>query len=151
MGEDGGVIVDCAVYTDGKRRDGELPLEQALEAASEPDSFVWIGLHEPSHEEFEAVREEFGLHELAVEDAVNAHQRPKLEVYDGDLFVVLKTARYDDAAETVEFAELQLFIGAELRRHRAPRPGQRARRGAAAPSSTTSAGSAAGRWRCSTP
>ena len=105
------MIVDCAAYTDGHRRDGPLPLEQALEAASEPDSFVWIGLHEPSHEEFEAVREEFGLHELAVEDAVNAHQRPKLEVYDEDLFVVLKTARYDDVNETVEFAELQLFIG----------------------------------------
>ena len=87
------------------------PLELALEAASEPDSFVWIGLHEPSHEEFEAVREEFGLHELAVEDAISAHQRPKLEVYDGDLFVVLKTARYDDVAETVQFAELQLFVG----------------------------------------
>jgi magnesium transporter len=111
VGEDGRVIVDCAVYTDGKRRDGELPLEQALEAASEPESFVWIGLHEPSHQEFEAVREEFGLHELAVEDAISAHQRPKLEVYEGDLFVVLKTARYDDVAETVQFAELQLFIG----------------------------------------
>ena len=111
MSEDDGVIVDCAVYTDGKRRDGELPLEQSLEAASEPNSFVWIGLHEPSHEEFEAVRGEFGLHELAVEDAISAHQRPKLEVYDEDLFVVLKTARYDDVAETVQFAELQLFIG----------------------------------------
>ena len=106
-----GVIVDCAVYTDGQRHGGTLPLEEALEAANAPDSFVWIGLHEPSHEEFEAVREEFGLHELAVEDAVRAHQRPKLEVYDGDLFVVLKTARYDDRTESVEFAELQLFIG----------------------------------------
>jgi magnesium transporter len=106
------VIVDCAAYTDGKRRDGPLPLERALEAASEPDSFVWIGLHEPTHDEFEAVRHEFGLHELAVDDAVNAHQRPKLELYDDDLFVVLKTARYDDLHETVEFAELQLFIGA---------------------------------------
>jgi magnesium transporter len=111
VGEDELVIVDCAVYTDGKRRDGHLPLEQALEAASEPDSFVWIGLHEPSHEEFEAVREEFGLHDLAVEDAIAAHQRPKLELYDSDLFVVLKTARYDDQSETVEFAELQLFVG----------------------------------------
>lgn len=105
------MIIDCAVYTDGKRRDGELPLADALEAANEPDSFVWIGLHEPSHVEFEAVREEFGLHELAVEDAIAAHQRPKLEVYDGDLFVVLKTARYDDVREAVQFAELQLFIG----------------------------------------
>ena len=106
------MIVDCAVYTEGKRRDGKLPLIDALEASKEPDSFVWLGLHEPSHDEFEAVRGEFGLHELAVDDAVAAHQRPKLEVYDGDLFVVLKTARYDDRAETVEFAELQLFVGA---------------------------------------
>ncbi len=111
MRDDVGVIVDCAVYTDGKRRDGDLPLVDALEASKEPDSFVWVGLHEPSPEEFEAVREEFGLHELAVEDAIAAHQRPKLEVYDEDLFVVLKTARYDDNTETVEFAELQLFVG----------------------------------------
>ncbi len=111
MGDDEDVIVDCAVYTDGRRREGALPLEQALEAANEPDSFVWIGLHEPSPDEFDSVREEFDLHELAVEDAVAAHQRPKLEVYGGDLFVVLKTARYDDRSETVQFAELQLFVG----------------------------------------
>jgi magnesium transporter len=111
VGDDGAVIVDCAVYTKGLRRPGRLELADALEAASEPDSFVWIGLHEPEPQEFEAVRAEFGLHELAVEDAVNAHQRPKLEVYDDDLFVVLKTARYDDASESVEFAELQLFVG----------------------------------------
>lgn len=107
------MIVDCAVYTEGHRRPGDLPLEQALEAASEPDSFVWIGLHEPTPEEFSAVRIEFGLHDLAVEDAIRAHQRPKLEVYDEDLFVVLKTARYDDAREAVEFAELQLFVGSD--------------------------------------
>lgn len=106
------MIVDCAVYTNGVRRPGRLEVADALEAANEPDSFVWLGLHEPEAEEFAAVREEFGLHALAVEDAVNAHQRPKLEIYDEDLFVVLKTARYDDRSETVEFAELQLFIGA---------------------------------------
>jgi magnesium transporter len=106
------VIVDCAVYTRGVRREGVLELDAALDAASEPDSFVWIGLHEPSQEEFESVRAEFGLHDLAVEDALKAHQRPKLEVYDEDLFVVLKTARYVDATETVDFAELLLFIGA---------------------------------------
>jgi magnesium transporter len=72
---------------------------------------VWIGLHEPTPQEFEAVRLELGLHPLAVEDAIAAHQRPKLEVYDDDLFVVLKTAQYDDAAETVDLAEVQLFVG----------------------------------------
>jgi len=109
--KDDAVIVDCAVYTKGRRRTGDLPIELALEAATEPDSFVWIGLYEPTPEEFEQVRLELGLHELAVEDAIAAHQRPKLEVYDDDLFVVLRTARYLDASETVEFAEIQLFVG----------------------------------------
>ena len=105
------MIVDCAVYTHGERRPGRLEVMDALEAASEPDSFVWIGLYEPTPDEFEAVRVELGLHELAVEDAIAAHQRPKLEEYDDDLFVVLKTARYLDVGETVEYAEIQLFIG----------------------------------------
>jgi magnesium transporter len=105
------VIVDCAVYDHGKRRQGQLAIEEALEAASEPGSFTWIGLHQPTPSEFYAVRREFGLHELAVEDAVKAHQRPKLEVYGTDIFVVLKTARYIDVFETVEFAEIQLFVG----------------------------------------
>jgi len=105
------MIVDCAVYDDGVRRQGDLALEAALEASREPGAFVWIGLFEPTPSEFFAVRREFGLHELAVEDAVKAHQRPKLEVYGEDLFVVLKTARYVDVFETVEFAEIQLFVG----------------------------------------
>jgi magnesium transporter len=105
------VIVDCAVYDEGVRREGPLVLDEALEAASKPGSFTWIGLHQPTPSEFYAVRSEFGLHELAVEDAVKAHQRPKLEVYGTDIFVVLKTARYVDVYETVEFAEIQLFVG----------------------------------------
>jgi magnesium transporter len=105
------VIVDCAVYTNGRRRPGELAVMDALEAAAEPDSFVWIGLYEPTMEEFAAVRAELGLHDLAVEDAVSAHQRPKLEVYDEDLFVVLRTVQYDDDTEQLTFGEIQLFIG----------------------------------------
>jgi magnesium transporter len=105
------MIVDCAVYEKGRRRGGELSLEQAYEAGQAEGSFVWIGLREPTMQEFDAVAREFNLHELAVEDAVKAHQRPKLEVYDDDLFVVLKTARYDDLAEAVQFQELQVFIG----------------------------------------
>ena len=105
------MIVDCAVYTNGERRPGELRLEDALEAAGEPGSFAWIGLFEPTSEEFDAVRKEFVLHPLAVEDAIHAHQRPKVETYDNSLFVVLKTARYIDATESVEFAELQVFVG----------------------------------------
>jgi len=108
------VIIDCAVYTDGKRRPGALPIDLALDAASEKDSFVWIGLYEPTHDEFDKVCAEFGLHPLAVDDAVKAHQRPKVEVYGDSLFVVLKTARYVDETESVEFAELQVFVGANF-------------------------------------
>jgi len=107
------VIVDCAAYRKGVRKEGTLKVEDALEAArDDPDAFVWIGLYEPTPSEFFAVRREFDLHDLAVEDAVKAHQRPKLEIYGDDLFVVLKTARYVDVFETVEFAEIQLFVGA---------------------------------------
>jgi magnesium transporter len=106
------VIVDCAVYDHGVRRNGEQPLETALEASREPGSFVWIGLLEPTPSEFDAVRQEFALHDLAVEDAVKSHQRPKLEVYGDDLFIVLKTARYVEVFETVEFSEIQVFVGA---------------------------------------
>lgn len=103
------MIVDLAVYRDGKRAPGKLDLQEAFEAGREEGAFVWIGLYEPAEEEFAAVADEFMLHPLAVEDAVNAHQRPKLEVYGDSMFVVVKTARYVD--EVVEFAEIQLFIG----------------------------------------
>jgi magnesium transporter len=102
------VIVDCAVYEGGRRRDGELALEDAYEALG-PDSFVWIGLYEPSEEEFDSVRREFDLHELAVEDAIKAHQRPKLELYGDSLFLVLKTARWESG--DVELGEILLFVG----------------------------------------
>jgi magnesium transporter len=105
------VIVDCAVYEDGRRREGELALEDAYEAAHENRGFVWLGLFEPSEEEFESVRREFELHELAVEDAIEAHQRPKLEVYGDSLLVVLKTARWIGELETVEFGEILAYVG----------------------------------------
>ena len=105
------MIVDYAVYTQGKRRSGELALDDALETCREDDTFVWIGLHEPSPDEFDAVAAEFELHPLAVEDAIKAHQRSKLERYGEVLFLVFKTARYDDAAETIQFSEIQLFAG----------------------------------------
>ncbi|HWB72899.1 MAG TPA: magnesium/cobalt transporter CorA [Egibacteraceae bacterium] len=105
------MIVDCAVYEDGQRRPGRLELETAYEAGREDNAFVWIGLHEPSPQEFDSVRREFDLHELAVEDAIKAHQRPKLEVYGDSLFVVLKTVRYVDEEEAVEIGEIMLFVG----------------------------------------
>ena len=103
------MIVDCAVYREGRRAPGEIPLEQTFEESRSERSFAWIGLHEPSPEEFGAVSSEFGLHELAVEDAINAHQRPKLEVYGDSLFLVLKTARYED--ERLIFGEILVFMG----------------------------------------
>ena len=103
------MIVDCAVYREGRRAEGEIPLEQTFEESRYEGTFAWIGLHEPTPEEFDAVRREFGLHELAVEDAINAHQRPKLEVYGDSLFLVLKTARYED--EKLTFGEILVFMG----------------------------------------
>jgi magnesium transporter len=105
------VIVDCAIYEGGRRRDGRLELEHAYEACRLPDAFAWIGLYEPTEVEFESIRTEFQLHRLAVEDAIHAHQRPKLEVYDEMVFVVLKTARYVDSLEIVEFGEILIFLG----------------------------------------
>src|ERR687898_906846 len=99
------MIVDCAVYTEGRRRDGPLPVERAVEACRVPGSFVWIGLYEPSGREFEDIQREFELHPLAVEDAIHAHQRPKLEVFGDMVFIVLKTARYVDSEEVVQFGE----------------------------------------------
>ncbi len=85
-------------------------MEDAARKARGAD-FVWLGLHEPDGEELERVATAFGLHELAVEDARHAHQRPKLEDYDDSFFIVLRTARYLDASEEVEFGEIHLFVG----------------------------------------
>ncbi len=104
------MIVDCAVYEGGRRRSGELDLHDASAACQEDGAFVWLGLFEPTPDELDAVRREFNLHELAVEDALHAHQRPKLEVYDDTLFVVLKPARYIDSEEVVETGEIHLFV-----------------------------------------
>jgi len=105
------MIVDCAVYEHGRRRDGAVPLEEAYEAGRAEDAFVWIGLYEPTPEEFDSIEREFELHELAVEDAIKAHQRPKLEVYGDTVFMVLKTARYVDPDEVVTLGEIGIFLG----------------------------------------
>lgn len=89
-------------------------LQETYEAARSQGGLAWIGLHAPTEEEFSSVAQEFGLHPLAVEDAVKAHQRPKLERYDGTLFVVLRPARYLDETETVEFGEVHLFVGEDF-------------------------------------
>jgi magnesium transporter len=106
------MIIDCAHYLDGRRRDeGAVPLAEAAARCGQ-GGFVWLGLFEPGEEELAQVRETFGLHELAVEDAQNFHMRPKIETYDqGVQLVILRTARYDDAAEDVEFGEISIFLG----------------------------------------
>ena len=104
------MIVDAAVYEQGHRRDGEVGLEEAGAACRREGAFVWLGVVEPSQEEFDAIAREFGLHELAVEDAVHAHQRPKLEVYADSLLIVLKTARYVDSEEVIDIGEVLLFV-----------------------------------------
>jgi magnesium transporter len=106
------VIVDCAHYREGKRQnEGPLPLEEAADYCVGGGEFVWLGLKDPSDEELERVGAMFDLHALALEDAAHAHQRPKLEDYEGSLFIVLRTARYDDAKEAVDFGEIHLFVG----------------------------------------
>src|ERR1700760_4557582 len=105
------MIVDCAHYRAGRRRDeGPVPLEEAASRCGQ-GGFAWLGLFEPSEEELAQVRDTFGLHELAVEDAQNFHMRPKIESYDqGVRLVILRTARYDDAAEEVQFGEISVFL-----------------------------------------
>jgi len=110
-----GVIVDSAVYRKGVR----LPVDchvhdyEALRAtaAEGEHDFVWVGLYEPSHLELEEIAAAFGLHPLAVEDAVVAHQRPKLELYEGNLFLTVKTLWYVDEDDAVETGEINLFVG----------------------------------------
>jgi magnesium transporter len=105
------MIIDCAHYQDGHRRgEGAVPLAEAAARCGQ-GGFVWLGLFEPGEEELSQVRDTFGLHELAVEDAQNFHMRPKIESYDqGVRLVILRTARYDDVAEEVEFGEISIFL-----------------------------------------
>jgi magnesium transporter len=114
-------VVDCAVYVDGARLPGRWSHDRALaEVRRRGEGFVWIGLHEPDAEQITGIAEVFGLHELAVEDAVHAHQRPKLERYDDVLFMVLKTVCYvghsqpTTANEIVATGEVMVFVGPDF-------------------------------------
>ncbi len=111
------MIVDNALYRNGERVDcgvatSDLSGVQAL--AEGGDDFVWVGLHQPTSAELEAVADLYGLHPLAVEDALRAHQRPKVERYDDSLFIVLKTLWYLDEQDAVETGEISLFVGARF-------------------------------------
>ncbi|MDQ3659380.1 MAG: magnesium/cobalt transporter CorA [Actinomycetota bacterium] len=111
---DSPVIVDRAIYVDGRRTETPDALEETYEVCRKRGGLAWIGLYEPDEEEFSTVAGEFELHSLAVEDAIEAHQRPKLEHYGDTTFVVLKPARYVDEAETVEFGEIHVFVGSDF-------------------------------------
>jgi magnesium transporter len=108
------VIVDRAIYRDGRRFAAPENLDALFAACRDGGGLAWIGLYRPSAQEFAAVAREFELHELAVEDAVKAHQRPKLERYGETLFLVLRPARYIDETETVEFGEVHVFAGPQF-------------------------------------
>ncbi|MGW0535511.1 magnesium/cobalt transporter CorA [Streptomyces sp. NPDC003032] len=106
------MIVDCAIYREGRRSEGPQDFSDALdEARATHEAFVWVGLHEPTEAEFDKVSEEFRLHPLAVEDALKAHQRPKLEIYDDSLFMVLKPVVYEPHSDAVSSGEVMLFMG----------------------------------------
>jgi magnesium transporter len=106
------LIVDCAHYRDGiRQQEGKLELEHAAACVKDDEGFVWVGAYEPTDEELARITKAFVLPELAVEDASSEHQRPKLEEYDDCLFMVLKTARYNEEEERVHFGEIDLFIG----------------------------------------
>ena len=107
------MIVDCAHYCDGRRQhDGPIEVSQAAEIARGDEGFVWIGVAEPTAEELHELQESFGLNELAVEDAQSFHLRPKLELYEEPqvLFAAVRSARYDDQHEAVEFGEVSIFL-----------------------------------------
>jgi magnesium transporter len=105
-------IVDNAVYLDGRRVHSPPTLADTVDRLRDDKaSMAWIGLYRPAESQLVSLAEEFGLHELAVEDAIVAHQRPKLERYGDILFVVLRAARYLDATEEVDFGELHVFVG----------------------------------------
>lgn len=111
----GGSVVTAALYDEGRRFSTPASLAETFRQLREkPGGMAWIGLHHPSPTELHALADEFDLHPLAIEDALEAHQRPKAERYGETLFVVLRAARYLDAAEEVDFGELHVFVGPDF-------------------------------------
>ncbi|WP_408014511.1 magnesium and cobalt transport protein CorA [Rhodococcus spongiicola] len=104
-------VVNSAIYRDGRRIASPSTPAEALASLPDASSMAWIGLYRPNDAQLHAAASQFDLHELAVEDAIHRHQRPKLERYGDTLFVVLRSARYLDESETVDFGELHIFCG----------------------------------------
>jgi magnesium transporter len=108
-------VIDNAVYCDGHRIYSPATLTDTIDRLRDKSGcFAWIGLYRPAESQLLSLAEEFGLHELAVEDAIVAHQRPKMERYGDTLFAVLRAARYLDATEEVSFGELHIFVGPDF-------------------------------------
>ncbi len=108
-------MVDSAIYLGGKRIASPKTLAETYQALrDQPEGMAWIGLYRPSESDLTSLASEFDLHELAIEDAIQAHQRPKIERYGDTLFLVLRAARYLDDVEEVEFGELHVFIGPDF-------------------------------------
>jgi magnesium transporter len=108
------VIVDSALYRKGSRVDGDQDFRALRARADQDGDFVWVGLHQPTEQEIADVADTFALHPLAVEDAVKAHQRPKLEQYGDSVFLILKTLWYVDQDDAVETGEIALFVGGDF-------------------------------------
>ncbi len=103
------MVMNCVAYTSDGNRIGDITLDAISDVLAQPDTFVWVGLLEPDESLLEKLQEEFGLHDLAIEDAHKAHQRPKIESYGDSLFIVAQTAQVVAAA--IEFGETHIFVG----------------------------------------
>jgi len=103
-------VIDCAAYCGGARV-ADLGIDQIRSALARDDQFVWLGLYEPEQDVLRKVQQQFKLHDLAIEDAYNAHQRPKLELYEDSLFIVLRTAHMSPTSRQLEFGETHVFLG----------------------------------------
>jgi magnesium transporter len=106
-------VVNCAAYLEG-RRIANIEINNIHEVLEHPEQFLWVGLHEPGEETLEKFQKEFNLHDLAIEDAHNAHQRPKLERYGDTLFIVLRTAKKNEIQHRIDFGETHFFLGSHF-------------------------------------
>src|SRR5690242_12835701 len=107
------MLVSCVAYEQG-RKIADIPVADVSEYVNRPDCFVWVALFEPTQAELDEIAEEFGLHELAVEDARKGHQRPKIEEYGDSLFAVLhpvEIVRLDDGTDELRIGEVSIFVG----------------------------------------
>src|SRR5215218_1157371 len=102
-------VVNSIAYIDGRRAASIEPRQ--INGEQSQDRFVWVGLHEPTSETLKQYQKEFSLHDLAIEDAHNAHQRPKIETYGDILFIVLRTAQMNNDLHKIDFGETHFFIG----------------------------------------